>query len=132
MKNQSQQPDPKKDRFLRLKFIGYCWSCLPPKEAGVTQRDFIKYAKFYLCQKANRLMKDPIWKTYTDEEIVAEYFAHVMAEDKEFRIAFEGVIKTTESAIEDFFQWTEEMEKKDKIKQIEELPDKISFSPGKE
>lgn len=63
------------DKFDRLRYMGYCWSKLPPEEEGMNFEDLVHYAKFQLCATNHRLMKDPIWDEYTSEEILIEYYA---------------------------------------------------------
>lgn len=123
-----QQPD-NKDRFYRLKFIGYCWSNLPPDEAETEYEDYVRYCKFQLCKASHKLMNDPIWEQYSDEEIIAEYYAHVFSNSEKERTKFETTLQGYD---EDTLDWLDRMieknqeELKERAKQME---DRIDFSP---
>lgn len=120
-----------KDRFFRLKYMGYCMSQLPPEGIESTLEDFLEYARFQLCKVSNRLMKDPIWDTYSDEEILVEYYATLYANNKEERTRIEAVFAGQNQDVVDWFD--EMIEKnqaeikayKEKLEETEE----ISFSP---
>lgn len=134
--DQSKKPPQKKepDRLRNLKFKGYCWANTPPGDE-TSLSDLITFAKFYLCRKARRLSKDPIWDEYTDEEILIEYFAHLYTEDKTAKEEFELSLNHEEGIVdEDAYSWLDKMvaqNQEEMKKKAEELPEKISFSPEK-
>lgn len=76
------------DILLKLKYIGYCKAWLPPKEAGFDLDDFIEHAKFYLAHKKRILLRDPIWDSYTDEELLVEFFAERFYTEEEYTKSF--------------------------------------------
>lgn len=83
---------PKKtnDGFFKLKFIAYAWAQLPPE--GATFDDYVKYAKFALCEARGYLAEDPIWERYSDEQILIEYYALCFVRDESFRKEFEAAL----------------------------------------
>lgn len=111
--------------FKRLKYIAYCRSQLPPDEVGYDYSDFVEYAKQFLCAKTNKLFKDPIWNTYTDEEIIIEYFSHTFTNSEKVRIEFERELLNVKD--EDIDDWL--VNQASKSKPVEVLEDKIEFSP---
>lgn len=81
------QPNQKhNDPFFRIKNIAYNISQLP---STITLADFIRFAKFQICQKKKMLYYDPIWDKYADEQILVEYYAILFDEDKTAREDFE-------------------------------------------
>ncbi len=130
--DQKPQNNKPVDKLINIKWLGYVRSQTPPGE-DITMRELVLLAKFFLCQHSHRLWKDPIWDTYTDEEILVEYYSYLFAKDEKFRSEFEATINAgTEIYGEDIYEWLdrkvrenqEEMKKK-----LEEMPDKVSFSP---
>ena len=118
-----------RDIFENLKYIGYCWSNLPPEGADVELEDFVRYCKFQLCKATNRLMKDSIWDDYIDEEIIAEYYAHLYSTSKEERQKFEAILQGHD---EDIHDWLDKMIKQNQEElknKAEELDDGFDFSP---
>ena len=81
-----------KDRFLPIKYMGYCMSQMPPEEAKTSFEDFVTYAKFQLSVDKHVLMEDPDWDKYTDEAILVEYFANMFLKSKEERERFEATL----------------------------------------
>ena len=121
-----------KDPLLALKHIGYCWSQTPPSEDGsVSYEDFVAHAKFSLCRLTHTLMKDPIWESYTIEEILVEFYAHIFSLNKDERIQFEA---TLQGSNPDIYDWLDKMVEKNqeetnqKIKEMG-LEDSLSFTP---
>lgn len=117
-----------KDIFERLKFIGYCWSNLPPEEADIELEDFVRYCRFQLCKASNRLMKDPIWEEYIDEEIIAEYYAHLFSKSEAEREKFEAVLQGYDEDIHDWLDKMIENNQKEVQEKSEEL-EGFEFSP---
>jgi hypothetical protein len=115
--------------------MAYCRAHTPPGE-DFTTLDLIQTGKFYLCKTLGYLWEDPIWDKYTDEEILVEYFAHLFSKDETFRKDFEVQIDAgTQVYGNDIFDWLDKMveENQAEMKQkLEEMPDKISFSPDKD
>lgn len=124
---------PKKDDPLEtLKYRAYCRALTAPGE-DTTLEDFITFAKFFLCKLSHRLWKDPIWDEYTDEEILIEYFSHLFSTDKAARAEFEvQAFSGKEMYGEDIYDWLDRKMDELKVeneKKLEEMPDKVSFSP---
>lgn len=120
----AQAPKPT-DKFAQLKYIGWCWSQLPPEDAAANLADFVNHAKFQLCTERNVLMKSPVWDKYSDEEILAEYFAMIFVKSEEARKDF--VIQLSGKEIEEDIEWMErqEQENAEFLAQTEEF----EFSP---
>lgn len=120
------------DPLAAIKYRGYCRAHSPPGE-DMSLVDFVNFAKFYMCRHAHRLWKDPIWETYTDEEILIEYFAHLFTVDKEARTAYEAKAFSGEDIHgEDVYDWLDRMvalNQKEMAEKLDTLPDKVSFSP---
>lgn len=128
MKKQKEpkQTPREQDIFKNIKYIGYCWSNLPVESYGMDE--FLKFAQFQLCVKTHRLMKDPIWDTYTKEELLAEFYAHIFRENKEEREAFEASI----GAKEDMYDWLDRMveqSQEENRKILEGTEDSVEFTP---
>lgn len=118
------------DPLLRIKYMGYCMSQLPPEEANREFDDVVRNAKFQLCQISNRLMHDPIWETYTDEQILVEYYAHVFSKDKEEKEKFEAILRGKDPDLVDWL--VDEAEKENaRIKQLgEQEEESVRFNPN--
>lgn len=125
----NKKPKPK-DPFFRIKHIGYCMSDMPSQKAD--SADFLNFCKFQLCVQTRRLMKDPIWDSYTPEEIMAEYFAwkfHLSAEAKN---EYELALGDKHGAIDDFSKWADDQMKKEaeiEKQVLESHEDRVSFKP---
>ena len=76
------------DPFFGLKYIAYCRSQRPPEGVESDDIDIINYAKWQVCKARNLLFNDPIWKEYTAEEILIEYFAILFDESETLRDQF--------------------------------------------
>jgi hypothetical protein len=101
----------------------------------ITLDDYVRYAKFFLCSKTKRLMKDPIWDSYTTEEILAEFFAHQFETNKRFLEDFEVALLDSLGQSDDFSDWADSMMSKDKRileKTLGGMEDRISFDPTKD
>jgi len=119
------------EKLDRLKYIGYCLSQLPPEEAGSPNLgDFVRYAKFQLCKATHTLMLDPIWDAYTDEEIIVEYYAHVLNSSKESRDALLNKLQGLDETIYDWLDAQIERNQKENKRKAEKMEDSLSFSPG--
>lgn len=125
----SKKPE-NKDPLLPLKYVGYCRAITPPGADTMTIEDFVDFCKSFLCRKTRTLWKDPIWDTYTDEEIMAEYFSYQFVEDEDARIEFEKVSDIiVESGI---YDWLDEMVEKNQAETarvLEEMEENVSFTP---
>lgn len=122
-----QESEVKPDLLKRAKHVGYHWSNMSPVNE-TSFLDFLDYAKFQLCVKTHRLMKDPIWDNYNDIELLAEYFAWVYSESKEQRETLEQEM----GASEDMYDWFDRMigeNQKELEKVNSELPDDLDFDP---
>lgn len=126
--NEKTKQKRAKDPLYPLKYRGYCWSVTEPG-GNITYDDFVLYCRFYLAKWSGRLIKDPLIESYTDEEIITEYFAHLYSESKEARQAFETESGMSDEVVDDFHEWSESM-MEELRQENEELPDKVSFSPG--
>ena len=105
-----------KDPFLNMKYVAYCWSQLPPGEQNLELQDYVEHCKFVLCEKSNRLMKDPIWSENARKEFEAEL-------NKLFGVSIED-------AVDAFADWVDSMEGKEEKELESEYEDQVSFSPG--
>lgn len=121
------------DRLIGLKYVGLCYSHMPPEEADFEFADFVKYAKFHLCNHTKTLMKDPIWDTYTAEEIIAEYYAVLFSKSTEQKEKFENELLGNKASPDSFADWADsEIKQNGKDLDVldEELEDSISFNPA--
>lgn len=99
----------------------------------VTVKDFVRFCKFHLAVKTHRLMKDPIWDTYTSEDIITEFFAHKFHTDKDFKAEFEFEAGMSKSFVDDFAAWADQQIRqaaKDIKQKLNETEDKVSFNPA--
>lgn len=120
----------RRDPYRNLKWLGYKLATI---EQAKTLAEYVEYAKFQLCVKNNRLMKDPIWDTYTNEEILLEFYAHQFEVSKEFRIRFEQELGANSQDVDDFAAWADKQMAKDateREKLMGEAEDKVRFSPN--
>lgn len=121
------------DKFFKMKYMGYCLAQMPPEEAETSLEDFINHCKFQLCVLSNRLLKDPIWEAYTDEDIIVEYFAHRVEKDQEFKDTLEARFKGFD---EDTYDWFDEMIEKNQEElktfkeKVAEEAEEINYSPN--
>ena len=94
------------DPFFGLKYIAWCRTTV--KGEVLTEEHLIDYAKWQLCKSRNLLFNDPIFKEYTKEEILVEFFSIKFDEDEKLKEAFklemQGVNKSD-------LDWFEKMEK---------------------
>lgn len=118
------------DRFFGLKYIGFCLSSLPPEESIIEFVDFVNFCKFQLCKINHKLMLDPIWELYNEEDILAEYYAHLFASSKEEKDRFEGNLKGMDDTL---YDWFDEQIAKNKIEleaKSKNLEEVIEFDPN--
>ena len=118
----------KKDSLSRFKYIGYCLSQLPPDDASLEWPDFIEYVRFQLCRINGKLLKDPIWDDYKDEELLVEYYAHLFFKNKDERETFLGTLRSSVGVSDDWLDWADSQIEKNK-KEMAKEEDHISFSP---
>jgi len=116
----------KNDNFYNLKFIGYCLSQLPPDEAGVDLSDYVEYCKFQLCKITRRLLKDPIWETYNEEDIISEYYAHLFSNSKTEKEKFEATFKGEDTSV---YDWLDQMVEKNQ-REMEEKAKELDLNEG--
>ena len=111
---------------INLKYIGYCLAMMPPEEAEPSYEDFVEYAKFQLCDNYKVLRKDPVWDTYTDEEILIEYYALMYKNNEEVRKDFEIILSGKDP---DVYDWFDDQIKKNQEELGSKVGEDISFSP---
>lgn len=127
-----QKKENKVDPFIRLQYIAFCRNYTPPE--GGDYEALLNFAKNYLCLRKNLLFFDPIWKSYSDEAILIEYYSVRMHEDSEFRQEVETKVKGEGHTVEDQVDWILKREKEyneNREREIQEKIEeaKISFSP---
>ena len=57
----------KKDKFRRVKFMGFCMSQLPPDGFSLDFEDYMNWILFQLCKHYKIPTKSDVWDKYTDE-----------------------------------------------------------------
>lgn len=132
-------PNPKlkeslaKDPYFKLKWWAYLLVDLP-KEMKITDGQFVEYCKFQLAVKNKVLMKDPVWDSYTPEEILREFFAHRMATDSSYKTQFMLSLGSHDGTVDDFEAWADKEISKNQValeKKASELEESVSFDPSK-
>jgi len=134
LRQKLNQKKPKKkkkiiDPYRNLKKLAYHSSQLPDR---YNKEDLLRYAKFQLARRAKRLLKDPIWDEYTEEELLIEFYAHQFEDNDQFRIKFEQESGMFDGVVDDFAAWADKKMAEDaKIRDMTmgESEDHISFSP---
>ena len=114
-----------------IKYMGYCLSQLPPQQNMIDFEDFLQFAKFQLCESRKILLKDPIWDSYTKEEILIEYFAMVFSINEDFKKSFENFLNEgyeDSLSIEEVYDWFDEQIEKDNREKAEKEAE-FSFKP---
>lgn len=130
MENNEQNKTP----LFKLKYLGYFNAGFDLERSDITYNDFVTIAKYHLSEKKGVLIKDPIWDSYTAEEILIEYYASVYKENEEARKSFETHLNATQ----DDDQWMEEQVKLNKKRREQEaqkavkMEDEILFDPTTE
>jgi hypothetical protein len=96
--------------------------------------DFVDFCKFVLCTKTSTLFKDPIWESYTDEEIIIEYYSHLYHGNEEEASAFRlGMgIDDLQDSLGAFAEWAESQEENNKKELEETFEENVSFAPDEE
>ena len=119
------------DLLFKIKHRAYFLAKLP---TDTTLLDLFSYAKFQLAAKTHKLLKDPIWDAYTDEEILQEYFAYLFQENETFRNEFATLIGQVSDTIteDDFGKWADQEILNNQKELLKTLPDKISYKPSPE
>lgn len=121
--------ESKVDRFLPLKYMGYCMSQLPPEDVESTFEDFVRFAKFQLSLDKHVLMEDKIWEKYTDEEILVEYYANLFSKSKEERERFETQLAGSDPDVNEWFDKMIEKNQAEMAEEASKYEDKVSFVP---
>ena len=99
----------KYDPFFGLKYIAYCRARLH-SEGAKSRESMVQFAKWQICKSRNLLFNDPIWESYTEEEIFIEFFTIRFDDDEEAVEEFETAMRGSTSA-EETLEWMEKMEK---------------------
>jgi hypothetical protein len=111
-----------KDPFLALKSIAYARSQLNSSEK--IKPNIIDFARHQICAKKGLLFNDPLWKHYTSEEILIEYFALLFDESEKAREQFLHQLETGETLEESDMKWFEKMKDKyaeEKLNELKEM-----------
>jgi len=127
MKKQTKKK--KLDPYKNLKRLGYNTSQLPER---YNKDQLVTYAKFSLAKFSKRLLKDPIWDEYTEEELLIEFFAHQFEDNDKLRIEFEQEMNLNQGVVDDFAAWADKKmaeDAKEREQIMGEAEDSISFSP---
>jgi hypothetical protein len=95
-----------KDPFFGLKYIAYCRTGLPINDEDIDEEALISYAKACICKARNKLWNDPIWDSYTQEEILVEYFT-IRFESEDARKEFETKLISVKKSDLDWFETAE-------------------------
>ena len=122
----------KKDKFRRVKFMGYCMSQLPPDGFGLDFEDYMNWILFQLCKHYKIPTKSDVWDKYTDEELLVEYYAIRFDTDDDEMKKFEGIIEGLAGGDDDIYDWFDkqiEQNKKEVKEKEAEMEDDLSFSP---
>lgn len=118
------------DKIKSLKNVGYYCANIPEKDA--TYEDFVRFCKFSLCMTTNTLMLDPVWDNYDEENIIAEYYAHVFAKNPEEANKFMSELQITDEAKDNVYDWLDKMVEENQG-ELKDLPtdgdDEVDFSP---
>src|SRR5690348_9879206 len=89
LKNQPvNTEDESYDPFIGLKYIAYHRSVLGGLEDVKTDDELLQNAKWQICKARNILFKDPIFDTYSAEELMIEFFTIQFDENEEAKEAF--------------------------------------------
>ncbi len=108
-KKQDQNKVEKRDPFFNLKYLAYCMSQQPAKRSDVDLSDFIRFARYSICSERGIAFWDPVWDTYTDEQIIIEYYAILLDKDATFREEFESKLNSTLGLADEDVDWMDKM-----------------------
>ena len=96
------------DPYLGLKHIAYCRTGLS-KTTELTSEILLSFAKWQICKARRVLWNDPVWDSYTQEEILIEFFSISFDLDPKTREVFEkNLMKPREAE----YAWFDKMEAK--------------------
>ena len=126
-KKQKKSSDPLK----KIKSIAYT-KVVGPLDGNIDYDSFLRMAKSYLAIENKILFKDPIWDTYTEEELLVEYFSHIFMKFPDRRGEFEMEMNVGQSEYDSFLEFANkaiEENQKELQARDDELPDSVSFSP---
>jgi hypothetical protein len=131
------KPKSKKGPLFKLKYMGYFLAGLDENRQDLTFKDFVRIAKFFLADERKILLKDPVWDSYSDEELLIEYYAVLYKNSEQARQAFESSL-VSEGEAEDEFEWmdTKIEENRKRIKDLKQkaakIEEEIMFDPSEE
>lgn len=125
-----------KDIFYNLKKFAYNRVFLP--EQNIDIEDFCNFCKMHLCNTYKVPYKSPLWESYSDEDIMIEYFALKFLKDEEFKKEFKAqlqgkIVHKDQMTEDEFADWADKMESEnkrelDKLK--ETMVETINFNPN--
>lgn len=129
---QKKEPNKKKsDPLKKIKLIAYR-NVAGPEQGYPSYKEFINMARTYLAIQNNIPFKSPIWETYTEEELLIEYFCHVFMKFPDRRQKFEMEMGMGEDEYDSFLAFADkaiEKNQKELEGRADELPDSLSFTP---
>jgi hypothetical protein len=111
-----------KDPFFALKYIAYHRTGLPKDSEEIDPETLISFAKWQICKVRNILWNDPIWDSYTEEEILIEFFAIKFDESEDLRKEFGDLMIGPSKKDLDWFEQMEQAYVTEKQGTIEEDP----------
>lgn len=126
MENNEQNP------LFRLKYMGYFMAGFDLERKDLNYDDFVRIAKFYLCELRGVLTKDPIWDKYSNEEILIEYYAAIYKTNKEARETLEAHLNATVDDDEWMDQQVIANRKRREAEKAGKIEDEIFFDPSME
>jgi hypothetical protein len=107
-----------KDPLFGLKYIAYLRTTLPKDSDSLDNDTIVSFAKWQVCKSRNILWNDPIWESYTQQEILIEFFAIRFDEDEKLRTAFEAGLVSASKSDMDWLLQDELKEKDSKISSV--------------
>lgn len=124
-KNNSEVKDP----FFALKYIAFHRTGLPKDPEDLDRESLISFAKWQICKVRNILWNDPVWDSYTEEEILIEFFSIKFDENEDLRRDFGNLVQGPSTKDLDWFdemEQTHTQAKQDTIKDSD-LPEDLEF-----
>lgn len=106
MKKSTKEAD---DSLFGLKYIAYCRTGLHVNPDDEDSETIVSFAKWQICKVRNVLWNDPIWESYTDQELLIEYFCLKFDENDQLRKEFESKLVSVKKSD---LAWMEAMEAK--------------------